>query len=83
MHHFVNNRPADLPLGYKQLFYDLYANYKIKSESVLPIVMLHLETSDFNGYEVKLHTHDFRTISFQDDSAIITQLSLELNQFFT
>ena len=83
MHHFVNDRPADLPLAYKQLLYDLYANYKVKSGSVLPFAMMHLETRDFSGYEIKLHSHDMRTVSFQDDSAIVTQLTLELNHFFT
>ncbi len=71
MHHYVNERPADLPISYKQLFYDLYQSYKVKADTVLPIVVLHLETSDYSGYEIRLHSHDLRSVSFQDDSAIL------------
>ena len=80
MHHYVNGRPSDLPLVYKQLFYDLYTTYKVKSETVLPFALLHLECTDYNNYEVRLFSHDMRTISFQDDASIISQLTLELNQ---
>ena len=83
MHHYVNGRPSDLPLVYKQLFYDLYTTYKVKSETVLPFALLHLECTDYNNYEVRLFSHDMRTISFQDDASIISQLTLELNQFFS
>jgi|LauGreDrversion4_2_1035121.scaffolds.fasta_scaffold1061628_2 hypothetical protein len=71
MHHFVNNRPVDLPLSYKQLFYDLYANFKVKYQTVLPCVFLHLETTDFAGMDVHLYNLDERTVSFIDDSAIV------------
>lgn len=70
MHHYVNGRPADLPLVYKQMLYDLFVTFRVKPQTVLPFALLHLECSDHNSYEVRLFTHDMRTISFQDDSSI-------------
>lgn len=53
-----------MPVSYKQIFYDLYSNYKVKGSSVLPVAIMHLETTDFQGYEIKLHEHDMRSLSF-------------------
>jgi hypothetical protein len=64
LHHYVNKRPADLPLIYKQMFYDLFTTYKVKPQTVLPFAMLHLECTDYNNYEVRLFAHDMRTIAF-------------------
>ena len=50
---------------------------------MLPIVVMHLETTNLSSYESHLYKHDERTISFHDDASIVHQLTLELNHFFT
>lgn len=83
LHHFFNNKPVDILLPFKTIFYELYQCFKVKKETVLPVIWIHFETEDLSAYEIRV-LHDQRYISFskQDETFILRKLQSELTQKF-
>ena len=83
LHHFFNRKPVDIVLPIKTIFYELYQQFTVRTDTCLPFVFLHFYTEDLESYDIRV-LHDTRYVSFpsQDEAQIVRKLHTELQAKF-
>eukprot|EP00347_Sterkiella_histriomuscorum_P011975 403370380 len=79
LHLFMNGKPADFPVAFKSLFYDIYSEFKVKPTSQ-PFVVVKFECTMDIAYEIQ-NQMDLRVISFNNETIIAQELKIKLKQF--
>ena len=77
IHWFLNMRPVDLPKKIIAWFIDIYRQF---SAQVMPVIVLNFTVED-EYYDINV-TPDKREVFIKNESEIITELKIKLNDFF-